>query len=569
LHIFIALQFAVLKKDSNTEATTTMEDDSPTKPKAASNDVPLELRTGTDLRTHPTVLQKRDNADEAESSLLAKKARIGDDLLSANETEKVPSVSTNAGSVSESVQDHDDDDSDEKRSQSNSSTDQEDDNEIDSQKSKEDPQYKNTNSGSSDEDSDEGLRGRLDSEELNLEDAESPEEESIRRIIAAAAANGIPLEYLAAYGIHLSNEDDGPVEYPFEEPPTSLDDVANFIQSEKCNNILCLTGAGMSVASGIPDFRSSNGLYATLDATRLTATQEQIEAIQENPSFSLDQHLFLENPLPCLEVNREFILGVQDRKWKATLAHRFIEFLQTKLNGGKGKLVRLYTQNIDGLEDQCPGIGHQLRIAVHGSMDEAECANCHAKMDFNHFCELVRRQIKDITGQDPSAPKESRAIICESCSHNTVKPSIVLFRSRLPDEFFNNVPNDVEDIDLLIIMGTSLAVAPANSIVWRIPKSAMRVLINRERVGRHLGFDCRSNDRDFFARGDCENVALDLMEKLGWLGELRPLLEQNELPESSAKLLKERLESLERKPAPKPNEPQKNESLQQEAKNSA
>mmetsp|Transcript_28292 Transcript_28292/g.46932 ORF Transcript_28292/g.46932 Transcript_28292/m.46932 type:complete len:318 (+) Transcript_28292:58-1011(+) len=306
----------------------------------------------------------------------------------------------------------------------------------------------------------------------------------------------------------------------------------------------------MSVASGIPDFRSSNGLYATLDATTLTGTEEQIEAILRDPSYSLDQHLFMENPLPCLEVNREFILGVRERRWKATLAHRFVELLQTKTNGGRGKLVRLYTQNIDGLEDQCEGIGHQRRIAVHGSMDEAECASCHATMDFDRFCELVARQIKDISGQDPSAPKESTPITCEACGQNTVKPSIVLFRSRLPEVFFQKVPGDIEDVDLLLILGTSLAVAPANSIVWRVPKSAMRVLINRESCGWHLGLDPHSNDRDYLARGNCEDVVLDLMEKLGWLDELKPLLDRHELPDSSAELLKERLLKLNQKQAP-------------------
>jgi NAD-dependent SIR2 family protein deacetylase len=242
--------------------------------------------------------------------------------------------------------------------------------------------------------------------------------------------------------------------------------------------------------------------------------------------------------------------------------------LQTKTDNGRGKLVRLFTQNIDGLEDQCEGIGHQKRIAVHGSMDEAECARCQASMNFDLFCDLVRRQIKDITGQDPSAPKDSSPIVCESCGGNTVKPSIVLFRSRLPEVFFQNVPGDVKDVDLLIIVGTSLAVAPANSIVWRVPKSAMRVLINKESVGWHLGFDPRSNDRDYLARGDCENVALDLMEKLGWLESLRQLLDQHELPESSAALLRARLatvgqrheESDDRKPGAKPSSRDNNSS---------
>jgi len=305
----------------------------------------------------------------------------------------------------------------------------------------------------------------------------------------------------------------------------------------------------MSVASGIPDFRSANGLYQTLDATKLTATPEQIEQIEIDPSYCLDHHLFMENPLPCLEVNREFILGVRERKWKATLTHRFVELLRTKTIGTvqqKGKLVRLYTQNIDGLEDQCEGIGHENRIAVHGSMDEAVCASCDATMNFDVFCDKVRSQIKDISGKDTAAPERSTPIICNSCGAGTMKPSIVLFRSRLPEVFFQNVVEDIKDVDLLLIFGTSLSVAPANSIVHRIPRSTMRVLINREPAGRHLGLDYEFNDRDYFASGDCESVVLDLMDKLGWLNDLLPLIDQNELPESSTILLRERLQQKEK-----------------------
>jgi len=355
----------------------------------------------------------------------------------------------------------------------------------------------------------------------------------LRRILAAAAAQGIPLEFLAH--IHEA-EDDGPVEYPFEETPKSIRDVARFIQSPRCNKILILAGAGMSVASGIPDFRSSNGLYATLQADTLTATQEQRDRIQIDPSYALDQNLFLENPLPCLEVNREFVLGIQSRKWKATLAHRFVELLEEKT----GKLCRLYTQNIDGLEDQC-GLPHSKRIAVHGSMDEASCAVCHEPMPMDEFCHRLRTQIKDITGRDPTAPKESTPIGCSRCKGPCVKPNIVLFRSSLPKEFFQKVPMDTQNVDLLVIIGTSLGVAPANSLVWRVPKKCMRVLINREPVGWHLGLDFEESKRDFFGRGDCESVILELMEHLGWLEDLRAVLD--DLPESSRELLRAALEN--------------------------
>jgi NAD-dependent deacetylase sirtuin 2 len=276
----------------------------------------------------------------------------------------------------------------------------------------------------------------------------------LRRILAAAAAQGIPLEFLACM---QADDDDEPVTYPFDEPPRVIKDIATFIQSPNCKKILVLAGAGMSVASGIPDFRSPNGLYATLQADSLTATQDQRDRIRMDPSYSLDQHLFMENPLPCLEVNREFVLGIQSRKWKATLAHRFVELLQEKT----GKLCRLYTQNIDGLEDQC-GLPHNKRIAVHGSMDEACCAVCQEVMPMQEFCEKLQNQIKDITGKDSTAPKESTPIRCPRCHAPAVKPNIVLFRSSLPKEFFQNVPVDTKDVDLLIVMGTSLGVAPAN-----------------------------------------------------------------------------------------------------------
>jgi len=118
-------------------------------------------------------------------------------------------------------------------------------------------------------------------------------------------------------------------------------------------------------AAGIPDFRSADGLYATMKPDLLTADPIEREAIREDPTVALEQGMFLQNPLPCLELNREFILGTHNQRWKATLAHRFVELLHAKT----GKLVRLYTQNIDGLEDQCTQLPRDKVIAVHGSMD--------------------------------------------------------------------------------------------------------------------------------------------------------------------------------------------------------
>jgi NAD-dependent deacetylase sirtuin 2 len=386
--------------------------------------------------------------------------------------------------------------------------------------------------------------------ELEIEDT-SDDEALFRQIVAAAAARGIPLDFLAGhrYGHHDDDDDDEDIEYPFD-PPTSLADVTNFMKSEKCRKILILSGAGMSVASGIPDFRSRDGFYATLKADLLSCTStEQVEKIRNDPCYCLDQHLFLENPLPCLEVNREFILGTQAQKWKPTLAHQILTMSTA------GKLCRWYTQNIDGLEDACCGGSHSdgeqssspsspltldQIIAVHGSMDRATCAVCRAEMNFGVFCQRIKTQIKDISGKDPSAPNTSTPIVCESCGAPSVKPNIVLFRSSLPQEFFQNISGDVEDVDMLLIIGTSLHVAPANSLVWRVPKKCMRVLINREAVGWHLGMNLDpGSKRDYFVEGNCEDTALDLLQHLDRLQDIERFLDG--LPAESAKLARERL----------------------------
>ena len=386
-----------------------------------------------------------------------------------------------------------------------------------------------------------------DEEETNDTDNDNDDEQEEEQVelsgpelLEFLAAQGIPIELLLAAQQEggFMNDDQEEIEYPFVSLPTNLQEIADFILSDRCNNILVLAGAGMSVNSGIPDFRSANGLYATLDADQLTATAEQREDIRRDPTTALDQHLFLENPLPCLELKRSFILGTHRRQWKATLAHRFLEVLHNKT----GKLIRTYTQNIDGLECQLD-LPSSMVVPVHGSMDRAECARCEQSFDFDTFCQKVQTQIKDVTGQDATAPQESTPISCPMCGSTAVKPAIVLFRSSLPKVFFEKVPTDIQNIDLLLILGTSLRVAPANSIVWRVPRSCLRVLINREPAGQHLGMDMDPETalRDYHAAGDIDETVLELMEHLGWLDDLAPLLERDELPESSAKLLRERL----------------------------
>ena len=134
-------------------------------------------------------------------------------------------------------------------------------------------------------------------------------------------------------------------------------------------------------------------------------------------------------------------------------------------------------------------------------------------------------------------PKESKGIECSVCSYNTLKPSIVFFKVPLPRNF-KKVPHDISQADLCVI-GTSLAVALANSLVFPRPKTAMRVVCNQEYIGSQLEIDYRDGvQQDFFAMGNSNAVFVDLMQTLGWLNNLAYLLESNDLLETSPCRLK-------------------------------
>ena len=313
--------------------------------------------------------------------------------------------------------------------------------------------------------------------------------------------------------------------------PTDLAAVAKFILSSDCRSVAILTGAGVSVAAGIPDFRSPGGMYDTLRPELITATAAQQAAMKRDPIAVVMREMFFANAFPYLEVRRPFILGTQERKWKATLSHRFVELLHKKT----GKLMRLYTQNIDGLDFQCD-IPADKVVPVHGSIGRVACEGCGAPVEFDTFCDAVRSSIKDIYAADPAAPQDSTPIACAECKRPLVKPTTVLFGSNLPTQFFECAERDMPSVDLLIVAGTSLVVSPANSLVYRVHKDAVRLIVNDQPVGAELGIDYGrdgggASSRDVFAQGECDQVFLELMDHLGWHSDLAAM--HDSLPEQS------------------------------------
>lgn len=300
--------------------------------------------------------------------------------------------------------------------------------------------------------------------------------------------------------------------------PTDIMGLARFILSHDCQSIAILTGAGVSVASGIPDFRSPGGIYDTLKPELITASDEQRHRMKIDPTNVVAWSMFRENQLPYLEVRRPFILGTRERKWKATIAHRFAELLHTNTK----KLTRVYTQNIDGLDFQCK-IPSDLIVPVHGTIGKVACEGCGELADYDRFCDDIKTMIKDIYNQDQEAPLESTPIPCEKCKQPLVKPTTVLFERNLPADFFLRAQEDLPKLDLLIVAGTSLVVSPANSLVAAVPKKTIRVVINLDPVGVELGIEYEDspNKRDYFAQGECDGVFLALIKELGWLEHLK------------------------------------------------
>jgi NAD-dependent SIR2 family protein deacetylase len=207
-------------------------------------------------------------------------------------------------------------------------------------------------------------------------------------------------------------------------------------------NIMVMTGAGVSTSAGIPDFRSpGTGLYYNLQKYNLPYA----EAI-----FDIDY--FISHPEPFFELARELLPG----NYKPTFTHRFIRMLEEE-----GKLLRNYTQNIDGLEKAA---NIQELVACHGTFQTATCLSCGRKYQLDD----IKKDI--MAGQVPRC-------ICDPAS--IIKPDIVFFGGSLPAVFFELVAQDIPKTDLLLIMGTSLNVYPVAGLVNAVSRDCPIILINK------------------------------------------------------------------------------------------
>ncbi|MCO5566151.1 hypothetical protein L7F22_019827 [Adiantum nelumboides] len=294
----------------------------------------------------------------------------------------------------------------------------------------------------------------------------------------------------------------------------TVDDAVELIQRSK--RIMILGGAGLSTSCGIPDFRSKDGIYA-----QLQHGDAQYAQALSDPTDMFDKEFFLYDPTCFFS----FAKQIFPSNFKPSPSHRFIKLLEEK-----EKLLRHYTQNIDTLEDAA---GIERVLHCHGSFSKAACTtpDCTFTVSGSYIKE-------DIFAQ--RVPKCPRCLEAEQAKRQTnsgknqknwksgedddddddddeldtlpgigvLKPCITFFGEKLSDEFDRCVVQDREEVDLLIVIGTSLKVAPVSELVGHIPHSTPVILINRTPV-LHLAMDIQ-------LLGNGDEIVDYLCKRLDW-----------------------------------------------------
>ena len=204
---------------------------------------------------------------------------------------------------------------------------------------------------------------------------------------------------------------------------------------EESRNIVFFGGAGVSTESGIPDFRSVDGLYSQ----RFDYPPEEIIShsfYEQDPDYFF--RFYREKMLPLgFEPN---ITHKTFAKWEA-----------------EGKLAAVVTQNIDGLHQAA---GSEKVYELHGSVLRNYCTNCGKFFDYKYILEAS------------GIPE------CDVCG-SVVKPDVVLYEEGLDNDTLVGAVNAISSADTMIVAGTSLVVYPAAGLLQYF-RGKWLVLINRD-----------------------------------------------------------------------------------------
>ncbi len=200
------------------------------------------------------------------------------------------------------------------------------------------------------------------------------------------------------------------------------------------NNIVFFGGAGVSTESGIPDFRSKDGLY---------------NQKYDYPPEEILSHTFFVNHTEAFY--KFYKDKMNSLKYEPNITHMKLAELEEK-----GKLKAVVTQNIDGLHQKA---GSKNVYELHGSVLRNYCMKCHKFYDAEYVF-------------------TSKGIPKCTCG-GSIKPDVVLYEEGLDEEILENAIWAIRNADLMIVAGTSLTVQPASSLL-NYYKGNKLVLINRD-----------------------------------------------------------------------------------------
>ena len=215
---------------------------------------------------------------------------------------------------------------------------------------------------------------------------------------------------------------------------------------EKSKNTVFFGGAGVSTESGIPDFRSKDGLYNM--------------KYKYPPEMIISRSFFIRNP-------EEFYRFYKDRMIYKDAMPNTAHYALSELEK-KGKLKAVITQNIDGLHQKA---GSKNVIELHGSVLRNYCTRCKKFFDLDYIIE------------SEGVPH------CDECG-GIVKPDVVLYEEALSEASIRQAVTAISEADMLIIGGTSLTVYPAAGLI-NYYRGNRLVLINRDATDRDSEADLR------------------------------------------------------------------------------
>ncbi len=234
---------------------------------------------------------------------------------------------------------------------------------------------------------------------------------------------------------------------------------------EESDNIVFFGGAGVSTESGIPDFRSKDGLY----------NQHDVQFEKYSPEYLLSSDCLYHKPKVFFEFYRQ---KMDTRDIKPNITHKVLAKLEQI-----GKLKAIVTQNIDGLHQLA---GSKNVCEIHGTTQQNYCSICKKEYASDFLFTTTE-----------AVPK------CE-CG-GLIRPFVTLYGESLPDKAVENAVNAIRKADMLMIAGTSLQVYPAAGFIHYFSGKHI-VVINKEQLKVSL-----NEETDLFI---CDSMG-KVFEKIG------------------------------------------------------